>query len=196
MNNNTYYSYIKGNKNRGGGLFFEKNNDISCSTIKVIGINNTQLGLIDKLYALNFARKLKLDVVNITTNGKSHLYKILRYDKYLYLLRKKSKNSKSNTNKINKIKEIKFNINISERDLEIKINRGVFFLKKMLRVKFIVIFKKKYLNLRDKGVCILNKIYSNLNLISKKEGSLKNSSRYISMSLTPLKSSTKTRSVI
>jgi translation initiation factor IF-3 len=170
---------------KAGKLSLNKNSEIKLSVIKVIGIGSKQLGLVDKDYAVKFSRKLGLDLINVFSKDSTPpICKILKYDKYLYLLKKRNKRSGLN---LNKIKEVKFNVNIGERDLEIKVNRGASFLKKMIKVKFTVVFRKKFLNLRDRGTTLLNKIYLSLNYMSRREGELKNSNRCTYMSLVPLK---------
>ncbi len=82
--------------------------------------------------AIDISKELGLDLVEMSPskNGKNAICKILDYGKLKYKESKKHKAHKQIT------KEIKFNMNISEHDLEVKNKKVNEFLKKKYIVKY------------------------------------------------------------
>ena len=101
------------------------NSDISYPKIRLVGDNITVPGIYETYTAKSLARNLELDLVEISPNADPPVCKIVDYQKFLYDLKKKEKES------INKstLKEIKFTPNTAEHDMNFKINHIIDFLK-------------------------------------------------------------------
>lgn len=102
--------------------------------IRLIGVDGTQLGMMDRSEAVKIAEEQELDLVEVAQG----VCKIVNLDKYKYEQAKKAK--KNNKNKGPELKEIRFSPNIADNDLETKARAVKKFLEKGHKVKVSVRF--------------------------------------------------------
>lgn len=119
--------------------FYRLNDRITSQTLRVIDADGAQLGVISKEEALNKARTLGLDLVEIAPNANPPVAKILDFEKFRYEESKKEQAAKKNAKDV-ELKELWFTPRIAEHDLQTRLRRVEEFLqngnKVMLRVKF------------------------------------------------------------
>ena len=86
--------------------------------------------------------------------------RIDNYEKYIYSLKK---NAKKNKPTVSKVKEIQLKVNISDHDLEIKVNHAKKFIEEGDKVKVVLMMKGRELSRREENK---KTIYKFLDMIS------------------------------
>lgn len=96
--------------------------------------------------ARRIAENMGLDLVEI--NGKSipPILKIMNYSKFLYRLKKEAKHKNAPS-----IKEVQLSTNISDHDLEIKVNKAKKFIENGNRVRVVLTMKGRELLRREES---------------------------------------------
>ena len=109
------------------------------------------------------AEDLNLDLVEISPNSQPPVCKIMNYSKYKYNQIKKEKQAKKHQHVI-VVKQIQIEPYIKDHDLEIKLKHALEFLEKDYKVEFLIKYKGRDLEHKDKtGQELLNKIVKYLN---------------------------------
>src|SRR3989344_3710451 len=108
---NFYKSYKKklikrSKKRQETRKFYRVNERIFSSTLRVLESGGKQLGILSKFDALNKARELGLDLVEIAPNAKPPVAKIIDFKKFLYQEEKKKKEEKKKS-KTSETKELR-----------------------------------------------------------------------------------------
>ena len=94
------------------------NEKITAHEIRLVG-DNVEVGVYTLNNALQIARNLQLDLVEISPKASPPVCKILEYKKFLYEQKKREKALKAKSSKI-VVKEIRFGPNTDEHDYEFK----------------------------------------------------------------------------
>jgi translation initiation factor IF-3 len=100
------------------------------------------------------AQEMDLDLVEISSNAKPPVCKIINYKKFLYEQKKKQKELKSKQTKV-VIKEIRFGPNTDDHDFEFKLNHAKKFLTEGAKLKAFVFFKGRTIVFKDRGEILL-----------------------------------------
>lgn len=136
--------------------------------------------------ALQIARDLELDLVEISPTAKPPVCKIIDYKKFLYNQKKKQKELKAKTSKI-VIKEIRFGPNTDEHDYNFKLKHAIKFLNEGAKVKAYVFFKGRTILFKDKGEILLLKLAQALENIGIVEQMPKLEGKRMIMLIVPIK---------
>jgi len=131
------------------------NNQISCPDVRVVGDIITT-GIYNTSQAINIAKSMDLDLIEISPKAVPPVCKIMALDKYLYE-QKKAKKDQEKKNKINtiEVKELRFSPNIDQHDIEFKTNHAIKFLKEGNKVKAVMIFSGREIFFKEKGQLVL-----------------------------------------
>ena len=97
------------------------NEDITSSEVRLISEDGEQLGVVSIEVALDKAREVGLDLIEVGPNTKPPVCKILDYGKLKYEEKKKQQLSKKKQHVI-KVKEIRLRPRIDDHDLMTKLN--------------------------------------------------------------------------
>ncbi|MEQ9449215.1 MAG: translation initiation factor IF-3, partial [Rhodospirillaceae bacterium] len=89
------------------------NEQITSPTVRLIGADGDNVGVVDRDTALRKADEAGLDLVEISPNADPPVAKILDYGKYKYEEQKK-KNEARKKQKVIEVKEIKLRPNIDD----------------------------------------------------------------------------------
>ncbi len=119
-----------------------------------------------KIEALNIAKDLGLDLVEISAKSDPPVCKVIDYNKFLYAQKKKQKEIKSKTAKV-VVKEIRFGPNTEEHDYNFKLNHAKKFLEDGFKLKSYVFFKGRSIIHKDRGEILLLKLAQDLEEIAK-----------------------------
>jgi len=93
---------------------------------------NLQSAIVSIQQALQTARDLGVDLVEISATAHPPVCKIIEYSKHVYQLKKKKDNSKGKTSQV---KEIRISANIGKNDFDVKVNKAIEFLQDGDKVK-------------------------------------------------------------
>jgi len=135
--------------------------------VRLVG-DNVEPGVYSIDEAIRLADDLELDLVEISPNADPPVCKIVDYQKFLYLQKKKQKEIKAKTTKI-VVKEIRFGPNTDEHDYNFKLKHAENFLKDGAKVKAYVFFKGRSILFKEKGEILLLRLAQDLEELAKVE---------------------------
>ena len=136
--------------------------------MRVIADDGTQLGIIETEQALEKARELELDLVEVAPAEKPPVCRIMDYGKYRYLQKKKVQESKKHQTQV-LVKEVKLGSRTSEHDVDFKINHIRRFIEKKHRVKVSVFFRGREITHPEIGKELLNRVYEKVEDVASLE---------------------------
>jgi translation initiation factor IF-3 len=144
------------------------NHRIRVPELRVISETGEQLGILPTYKALERARDLGLDLVEINPHSRPPVAKIMDYGKFKYQQQKREKESKK-AQVVIKIKEVKLRPNIDQHDFETKLNQAREFLTKGNKVKLSIQFRGREVVHRDLGKKVLDRFCQELQDVAVKE---------------------------
>jgi translation initiation factor IF-3 len=106
--------------------------------------------------ALNLAKKLGLDLIEISNSSSPPVCKIMDFPKFRFDQAKKEKEKQKNQ-KTSTTKEIRLSQNIGENDMLTKARQSAEFLKRGDKVKAVLFFKGRGIAFKDQGQIVLLK---------------------------------------
>lgn len=141
------------------------NNEITAKEVRLIGVDNELIGIVNIHQALQSAQNLNLDLVEISPNAHPVVCRIMDYGKFLYQKSKNIKEQKKKQKTI-QIKEIKFRPNTDIGDYQVKLKSLMKFLQKGCKVKVTIRFRGREMAYQHVGIEVLKKIQFDLKNIS------------------------------
>ncbi|MDR3238277.1 MAG: translation initiation factor IF-3 [Spirochaetia bacterium] len=138
---------------------FRVNEEIIAETVRLIGEGEAQV--VSLKDALESAKALELDLVEVSPNQDPPIVKIVDYSKFKFEQAKKARDTKKKQ-KIIHVKEIKMRPSINEHDFEHKIKHSKEFLKDGDKVKFTLVFKGREMAHSDLGFGVMNRVKDNI----------------------------------
>jgi translation initiation factor IF-3 len=163
-----------------------KNDKIRSREIRVIGPDSRQIGVMTPAEALVIAKKVGLDLVEISPSARPPVCRILDFGKYQYEISKKEKESKTKKTSSGKVKEIKFRVRIEEHDFMFKIKHAEEFLGKGNKVKLSLMFRGREMEHKDLGFAAIKRAVTELEHMGHQDSDVRLSGRMISTMLSPL----------
>lgn len=128
-----------------------------------------ETGIYPTRRALEMAREMELDLVEISPNADPPVCKITDYKKFLYEQKKREKLQKAKAVKV-VVKEIRFGPQTDEHDYEFKKKHAQKFLEEGAKVKAYVFFKGRAIIYKDQGEILLLRLAQDLEDFGKPEG--------------------------
>ena len=129
---------------------------IRFPSVRLIGPDGEQLGVMSSREAQLEANKLNLDLLCVAPNATPPVCKILNYGKYRYEQQKKAKESRKNQVRI-EVKEIQLTPQIGLHDMETKARAARKFLADGNKIKVGVRFRGRQMTHLEVGEEALNK---------------------------------------
>jgi translation initiation factor IF-3 len=140
------------------------NSFIRANEVRLVGDNLAEISEVagqtveSGVYATSklqkWAEELGLDVVEISPNADPPVVRIVDYNKFLYQKKKREKEMKANTTKV-ELKEIRFGPETGEHDFDFKVRHAKNFLAEGNKVKAYVQFKGRAIVFKDRGELLL-----------------------------------------
>ena len=128
---------------------YRVNQDITSPVVRVVGENITPR-IVSLREALDFAYGRNMDLIEISPNSNPPVCKVMDYQKYLYELKKKQKEIKAKSAKI-EVKEIRLGPNTDEHDFNFKVRHAIGFLQAGNKVKVDVFFRGRSIVYKEQG---------------------------------------------
>jgi len=157
---------IKRYKKRQEYKYYRRNERIFASTLRVLDTDGKQIGILSKFEALEKARELGLDLVEIAPTAKPPVAKIIDFNKFLYQEEKKKKEEKKKA-KVSETKEIRLGPFMSDNDLQVMVRRGREFLDDGDKIKVVVKFRGRQITHPEFGHGVVRKFIEALSDRSK-----------------------------
>ncbi len=142
------------------------NEQIRVASVRLIGAEGAQLGILPTEDAMKEARKVNLDLVEVAPNEKPPVCRIMDYGKYKY--QQKKRQHKGHTHQT-KIKEIRVRPKTGDHDINVKVNKAREFLGQKDKVIVTVIFRGREMAHIDEGRRVISGILAQLEDVSKVE---------------------------
>ncbi|MCK5136100.1 MAG: translation initiation factor IF-3 [Bacteroidales bacterium] len=165
-------------------MFYKINENIRASTVRLVGDNIEDPGIVSLTEALKIADALDLDLVEISPKADPPVCRVIDYQKFLYQQKKKQKEMKAKTTKI-VVKEIRFGPNTDEHDYSFKLKHGYKFLEDGAKLKAFVFFKGRSILYKEKGEILLLRLAQDLEEVGKVEQLPKLEGKRMTMFLAP-----------
>ena len=162
------------------------NERISYPELRVVDSNGQQLGVIDRLKALEIASKRELDLVLVSEKANPPVCRIMDYGKYKFEQEKKAKEARKKSHQT-EVKEVKMRYKIDKHDYDVRIGQALRFLKGGDKVKCTVIFRGREIQHSNLAETLLLKMAKDLEEQSEVQQSPKREGRNMIMFLSPRK---------
>jgi translation initiation factor IF-3 len=172
------------------------NGSIHVPEIRLVGDNfkelsetigqNIETGIYRTRVALDWAREMGLDLVEISPTADPPVCKIIDYRKFIYDKKKKDKEIKAKTVKT-VIKEIRFGPNTDDHDFDFKLKHAKKFLEEGAKVRAFVQFRGRAIVFKDRGELLLLRFLKELEEYGSAEELPKLEGRRMSVIISPKK---------
>mgnify|MGYP001604521782 CR=1 FL=1 len=156
-------------------------------TIRLIGAEGEQLGIMSRDAALTLAQTAGLDLAEVAPNVNPPGCKILDYGKYQYH-QKKIEMKHRRAQKKMEVKGMRIGFKTGDHDLEVKSKQAHKFLEAGNPVKVTLIFRGREAAYRDLGIQKMMKFFDWVKDVSVMEASPKKTGNMLIMILSPRKS--------
>jgi translation initiation factor IF-3 len=160
------------------------NEDIRSAQVRLIDEEGEMQGVMTAREAIQRAFAIGLDLLEISPNADPPVVKILDFGKYKYEQQKK-KNEARKKQKVIEIKEIKVRPNIDENDYQVKMRAMKSFIEEGDKVKVTLRFRGREMAHQEIGVRVLERIRSEMDLVTKVEQMPRMENRQMVMVLSP-----------
>ena len=162
------------------------NERISYPELRVVDSDGQQLGVIDRIKALEIASKRELDLVLVSEKANPPVCRIMDYGKYKFEQEKKAKEARKKSHQT-EVKEVKMRYKIDKHDYDVRIGQALRFLKAGDKVKCTVIFRGREIQHSNLAETLLLKMANDLEEQSEVQQSPKREGRNMIMFLSPRK---------
>lgn len=134
--------------------------------------------------ALADAEEAGLDLVEVASDAKPPVTKIMDFGKFRYDQAKKNRENRKKQHSVS-VKEVRMRPSISDHDLETKTNRAIKFLQEGNRLKISVRFRGREMARQDLGSDLLDRVVEILSDYATIDKSAAVEGRVMSMHLVP-----------
>jgi translation initiation factor IF-3 len=148
------------------------------------GDETVQLGVLPTRDALNKARELGLDLVEVSPTARPPVCRIMDFGKYKYEQAKKSRQSKKRQHQV-VVKEVKMRPKIEKHDYDFKKKHIVEFLDQGDKVKVTLMFRGREMAHADLGRKLLDRLAEDIKDYGKVEAPPRQEGRTMILLLTP-----------
>ena len=162
------------------------NERINYPELRVVDSDGQQLGVIDRLKALEIASKRELDLVLVSEKANPPVCRIMDYGKYKFEQEKKAKEARKKSHQT-EVKEVKMRYKIDKHDYDVRIGQATKFLKSGDKVKCTVIFRGREIQHSNLAETLLLKMANDLEEQSEVQQKPKREGRNMIMFLSPRK---------
>jgi len=128
--------------------------------VRVVG-DNVEPAVMSTRDAIQLAREMELDLVEISPKADPPVCRIIEYKKFLYDQKKKQKEIKAKQQKV-VVKEIRFGPNTDDHDFQFKLKHAKKFLQEGSKLKAYVFFRGRTIVFKERGEILLVKFAQEL----------------------------------
>ena len=160
------------------------NERIRAPRVRVVSGKGEQLGVMDTREAVQRAKAIGLDLVEVATKADPPVCRVVDYGKWKYEQSKLKKTSKSKS--VTRLKEIKFRVRTEQHDYNIKLGRIEAFLEEGHKVRAQLQFRGRENAHRELGIEKMERIKGDLKTMANVDQEPKLVGRNVVMVLSPL----------
>lgn len=159
------------------------NEQIKVSPIRVIDQDGEQLGVILTKVALEKAREIGLDLVEVAPEAKPPVCRIMDFGKFKY--EKNKRTQKSSKQHQTKLKEIRLRPKTGQHDIDFKVKQAIGFLQHRDKVQVTVMFRGREMAHIEEGRKVMEGVVAQLSEFGKVESMPSQQSRKMMCTITP-----------
>ena len=164
------------------------NRAIMAKQVRLIAEDGSQVGIMDIRDALERAKLVSLDLVEISPNAEPPVCRIMDYGKFLFL-KNKERNLAKKKQKQMQVKEIKFRPATDEGDFGVKLRKIITFLENGDKVKITLRFRGREMAHQQLGMEMLDRVEQEIGELGTVEHRPKLEGRQLVMVIVPAKKS-------
>ena len=183
---------MKSLKDKGERAITERlriNVEIKSKTVRVIGPEGAQLGIMLADQARMKATELELDLVEVAPKAEPPVCRIMDYGKHIYHEQKKEQKARKRAH-AHDLKEVRLSFKIGKHDLDIKVQHAKEFLAEGHRVQFTMIYKGREIAHQSLGEQILRGVVTTLGDSAKVERAPFREGKRVGLILAPKQAAT------
>jgi translation initiation factor IF-3 len=162
------------------------NDEITAPTVRLIGADGEQAGVVALAEAQAVAEEAGLDLVEISPGAEPPVCRVMDYGKFVFEQNKKQAAAKKKQ-KQTQIKEIKFRPGTEEGDYQVKLRNLVRFLSDGDKCKVTLRFRGREMAHQELGMELLKRVESDLSELGSVEQFPKMEGRQMVMVIAPKK---------
>ncbi|HEY7884444.1 MAG TPA: translation initiation factor IF-3 [Cellvibrionaceae bacterium] len=162
------------------------NDQIEADEVRLIGADGEQVGIVSLAEALKIAQEATLDLVEIASDSKPIVCKVMDYGKHLFEI-KKTKAAAKKKQKQQQVKEMKFRPGTEEGDYKVKLRNLVRFLENGDKAKVSLRYRGREMAHQELGMEMMQRIEKDLEEIGAVEQMPKMEGRQLIMVIAPKK---------
>ncbi|MEN8261472.1 MAG: translation initiation factor IF-3 [Pseudomonadota bacterium] len=162
------------------------NDEITSRSVRLIGADGEQVGVVSLVEAKQIAFDADLDLVEISPNAEPPVCRVMDYGKFIFEQNKKLQAAKKKQKQI-QVKEIKFRPGTGEGDYQVKLRNLSRFLNDGDKTKITVRFRGREMAHRELGMELLKRVETDLEELATVEQYPKMEGRQMVMVLAPKK---------
>ncbi|OGG01823.1 translation initiation factor IF-3 [Candidatus Gottesmanbacteria bacterium RBG_16_52_11] len=132
------------------------NYQIPSLQLRLLDETGKQIGVVSKIEALQKARELSLDVVEVAPKATPPVAKLIDFKKFKYQESKKERESKKLTKNVG-VKEMRLRPFIGGHDFDTRVAQGKEFLEEGNQVKINVVFKGREITRKEFGFDVIRR---------------------------------------
>lgn len=167
--------------------FYKINLYITAPTVRLLDEDGKQIGVLSLAEARQQSLQTGLDLVEIASNAKPPVVKLIDFAKYKYQEAKKEQAEKRGQKKGGEIKEIQLTPFIGQGDLETRFKKTQKFLTTGNKVKLSIKFQGRQITKKEFGYQLIEKFKQQFAEIASPEGEAKLIGKRLFFILTPFK---------
>ncbi|MGB0747626.1 MAG: translation initiation factor IF-3 [Magnetospiraceae bacterium] len=160
------------------------NEFIEIDKVRLVDADGEMVGVVSSREALEMAREVGLDLVEVSPNADPPVCKILDYGKYKYEAQKK-RHEQRKKQKTVEVKEIKMRPGIDEHDYQVKMRAINKFIDNGDKVKVTLRFRGRELSRQELGMKVLERVRDETEEATKVEQHPRMEGRQMVMVLAP-----------
>lgn len=137
------------------------NGEINARQVRLIGVDNEQLGIVSLEAAMQMAGEAETDLVEIAPTAEPPVCRLMDFGKFKYRESKKRHEAKLKQKQV-QVKEVKFRPGTDEGDYQIKLRNLLRFLEEGDKAKVTLRFRGREMAHQEFGVRLLERVRDDL----------------------------------
>lgn len=158
------------------------NEKIRLAEVRLIDSDGAQVGVVSSEQARSLAKERGLDLVLISEAANPPVCKVIDYGQFMYQQKKKDKLNKKSSQVV---KEIKMSPKISAHDYQVRLNRGLDFLKKKYKIKLTIFFRGREIVHQDLGRTLIKRFLDDISEFGVAESNSSQAGKQIITNINP-----------
>jgi translation initiation factor IF-3 len=144
------------------------NRQIRISPVRVISTDGEQLGILPIERAMEIAEEQGLDLVEVAPMARPPVCRIMDYGKFKYEEQRQAREARKKQHHV-QLKEVKMRPGIEDHDFDFKVRHAKKFLEEGNKVKLTMMFRGRQMAHPEYGRKVLDRVFQELQEVSKIE---------------------------